>query len=93
MRILDSINQLWVYDNPDTGMRELFKNGHLITYFPQAAFLGNLWTPFGEHRWVQEMYLYDMQTLGEWVEGAEYGDRIHKPYDPLATELWSKYND
>lgn len=93
MRTLRSINDVWVYDNPDTEMREIFKNGHLITYFPRASMdKGSWWNPDGEHRWIQLMYLDDLRTLGAWSEGAEYGDRIHKPFDPLATELWSNRN-
>lgn len=106
MRTLRTINDVWVYDNPDTGMREVFKHGHLLIHFPEVAFAKwpdpnhpkdstrgeYLWWPSGENRWVQEMYLDDMRSLGPFDEGAEYGDRIHRPYDPLATELWSRDN-
>lgn len=88
MRTLNSINDVWVYDNPDTMRREVFRNGHLITHFPEKAFeKGGYWWPMGENRWVQEMYLDDMRRLGPFDEAKEYGDRIHKPFDPLATEI------
>ncbi len=86
MAVLD----MWVYDNPDTMCRELFKHGHLVIHFPEEAFDSNgRWYPRGENWPVQEMYWRDMMRLGKLNPGAEYGDRIHKPFDPLATELWS----
>ena len=91
MRTLNSINDVWVYDNPDTNMRELFKHGHLITYFSAKSMDRSAWYCLPNvDRFLQEMYYDDMLSLGPWNEGAEYGDRIHKPYDPLANELWSE---
>jgi len=93
-RTLGSINDVWVYDNPDTMKRELFRNGHLIIHFPEVAFEFDgyyyKWYPHGENKYIEEMYIEDMRELGPFDEGHEWGDRIHKPYDPLATELWSE---
>jgi hypothetical protein len=84
-RTLRNIDDVWVYDNPDTNMRELFRQGHLVTYFTAESMNGG---SFWRTDYVQEMYYEDMRTLGPWTEAQEFGDRIHKPYNPLATELW-----
>lgn len=90
MRTLNHINSVWVYDNPDTMRREIFRNGHLIIHFSAEAMAAHSnYYPWGENRWVEEMYIEDMRSLGPFDEGHEWGDRIHKPYDPLATELWT----
>lgn len=95
MHTLNSIRDVWVYDNPDTSCRELYKHGHLLTFYPASAFPDHdehgllFYWHEGADRWVQEMYIADARSLGPWQEGQEFGDRIHKPFDPLATHIYT----
>ena len=95
MHMLNNIRDVWVYDNPDTSCRELYRHGHLLTFYPASAFPAKedkhtypWYGHEGADRWVQEMYIADARSLGPWQEGQEFGDRIHKPFDPLATQIY-----
>lgn len=74
-----------VYDNPDTGCREIFVHGHLVTYFTEQELT------FPDYYFrrtpVQEQFLALAQSMGEYREGQVQGSTDHMPVDPLATTL------
>ena len=78
---------MFIYDNPDTGLREFYRHGHLVIYFDPSE--------IGRHtsshplRW---MYERDCDNLGPFMEGKGHGDERDMPEDPLATQLYEDQN-
>jgi hypothetical protein len=77
-----------VYDNPDTGCREIFVHGHLVTYFTEKELT------FPDYYFrrtpVQEQFMAYAQSFGDYCEGVVHDDGgqvKHMPADPLATTL------
>jgi hypothetical protein len=74
-----------VYDNPDTGCREVYAFGHLVTYYNEQELT------FPEYYFrrtpVQEQFMAYAQSFGAFREGAVNGEAEHMPTDPLATTL------
>jgi hypothetical protein len=75
-----------VYDNPDTGCREIYVHGHLVTYYTEQEL------NFGKGYYfrrtpVQEQFMNYAQRFGDFREGAVHGEAEHMPADPLATTL------
>lgn len=75
-----------VYDNPDTGCREIYVHGHLVTYYTEKEL------SFGKGYYfrrtpIQEQFLAYAQGFGAYCEGQSHDDAAHLPADPLATTL------
>lgn len=71
-----------VYDNPDTGCREIYVHGHLVTYYTER----DLTHPTRMSP-VQEQFYGYVRNFGPYREGSTYDSAAHMPADPLATEL------
>lgn len=75
-----------VYDNPDTGCREIFVHGHLVTYFKEQELnFGNGY--YFRRTPLQEQYMALAQSMGPYRDGQIQGNSSHMPVDPLATTL------
>jgi hypothetical protein len=71
-----------VYDNPDTGCREIYVHGHLVTYYTEEDL-----TRVVSVSPIQEQFYTYAKSFGPYREGTAYDDPHHLPVDPLATEL------
>jgi hypothetical protein len=77
-----------VHDNPDTGCREIYAFGHLVTYYTEQELTFPAY--YFRRTPVQEQFMAYAQSFGEFREGFTHDDGgqiKHMPADPLATTL------
>lgn len=71
-----------VYDNPDTGCREIYVHGHLVTYYSEKEIEYILDGRDGGTA-LQVQFSSYAESFGPYSEGQTFDDPTHLPADPL----------